>query len=146
MDSPISNDLTQREGDRFEVVFQSASAAPISTDAPRPLGEESGPNSEELLLAAVANCLASSLLFSLRKYGNEPGPIEAFAPATLVRNDEGRPRIGEMDVRIRLAAAASTLRPLPPAIDQFAGPCVGTQNLLAGSPFEFGSRTGTESC
>ena len=134
MDSPISIELTRREGYRFEVVFQSAGAAPLSTDAPRPLGKESGPNSEELLLAAVANCLAASLLFSLRKYGNEPGPIQAFATATLVRNDEGRPRIGAMDVRIRLGAAASTLRLLDRAIDQFEDHCVVTQSVRAGIP------------
>ena len=134
MDSPINIDLAQREGYRFEVVFRSAGAAPLCTDAPRPLGEESGPSSEELLLAAVANCLASSLLFSLRKYGNEPGPVEAFATATRVRNDEGRPRIGAMDVRIRLGAAAPAMRLLDRAVDQFEDHCVVTQSVRAAIP------------
>jgi organic hydroperoxide reductase OsmC/OhrA len=134
MDRPINIDLTQRDGYRFEVVFQSAGAAPLATDAPRPVGEESGPNSEELLLAAVANCLASSLLFSLRKYGNEPGPIEAFATATLVRNQEGLPRIGGIGVRIKLGAAASSMRLLDRAVDQFEDHCVVTESVRTGIP------------
>lgn len=134
MGNPISIDLTQREGYRFEVVFQSAGAAPLWTDAPRPLGEESGPNSEELLLAAVANCLAASLLFALRKYGNEPGPIEAVATATLVRNDEGRARIGAMDVWLKLGVAATTMRLLQRAVDQFEDHCVVTQSVRTGIP------------
>lgn len=134
MDSPISIELTQREGYRFEVAFQSAGVAPLATDAPRPLGEESGPNSEELLLAAVANCLAASLLFSLRKYGNEPGPIEAVAAATLVRNEQGRSRVGSIDVRIRLGVAASTMRLLDRAVDQFEDHCVVTQSVRAAIP------------
>jgi hypothetical protein len=42
-----------------------------------------------LLATAVANCLSASLLFAMRKFRNEPGPLRTHAAAWLARNDQG---------------------------------------------------------
>ncbi len=51
----------------------------LVTDEPAPLGGAAGPNPSRLLGAAVANCLAASLPFAMRKFGNEPPSLTADA-------------------------------------------------------------------
>ena len=58
-----------------------------------------------MLVAAVANCLSASLLFSLRKFKNTPGTLVAHAQAELGRNDEGRLRVGRIGVTLELPEA-----------------------------------------
>jgi organic hydroperoxide reductase OsmC/OhrA len=129
-------ELHQQADYRFEVGFQSAHAAALTTDAAPPLGAASGPNSEELLLAAVGNCLSASLLFSLRKFKNEPGPMHTRAQATLVRNPQGRLRVGGIEVEIKLGVPAAGLKMLDRSLAQFEDFCVVTQSVRAGIPVE----------
>jgi uncharacterized OsmC-like protein len=49
-------------GFKFEIDF--GDAGQVFSDEPPPLGEGDGPNPSRLLAAAVANCLAASLLFA----------------------------------------------------------------------------------
>jgi organic hydroperoxide reductase OsmC/OhrA len=125
-------DLVQRDGYRFEIDFRAPGVAPLLTDASPPLGTGAGPDSEALLVAAVANCLAASLCFALRKFGNRPQPLRARGRTSLVRNAQGRPRIGRIDVEIELGDPAAGLRLLERALALYEDFCVVTQSVRAG--------------
>ncbi|MGM9488289.1 OsmC family protein [Ideonella sp. YS5] len=71
--------LVQQADYRFEARFDNPALPALVTDEPAPLGRDAGPNPARLLGTAVANCLAASLLFSLRKFKNHVEPLRAFA-------------------------------------------------------------------
>jgi uncharacterized OsmC-like protein len=132
IDSPIHVTLEQESDYAFRVVFDDTALAPLLTDEPSPLGHDRGPNPSRMLLAAVANCMAASLLFSLRKYRNTPGALKARISATPQRNDDGRWRIATARVELQLADAAADLQQLPRILQQFEDFCVVTQSVRAG--------------
>ena len=136
MDEATAVELELRDAYRFAVRFGPDGAAALLTDLSPPLGTAAGPDSEQLLVAAVANCLSSSLLFSLRKFRNEAVPMRTTADATLSRNAQGRLRVAGIEVAIRLGVAASTLRQLDRALAQFEDFCVVTQSVRAAIPVE----------
>lgn len=136
MDPANNVTLVLREAYRFAVDFGQPGAATLLTDLNPPLGTGVGPDSEQLLVAAVANCLSSSLLFSLRKFRNEAVPMRTTADATLSRNAQGRLRVAGIEVAIRLGVAAATLRQLDRALAQFEDFCVVTQSVRAAIPVE----------
>ena len=104
------------------------------TDSTAPVGQGSGPDSEKLLVAAVANCLSASLLFSLRKFNNEAVAMQTIASVQLVRNEHARLRMGSIHVEIQLGVPAGALKHLDRAIAQFEGFCVVTQSVRAAIP------------
>lgn len=128
--------LVLHDAYRFAVDFGQPGAAAFLTDVKPPLGTGAGPDSEQLLVAAVANCLSSSLLFSLRKFRNEAVPMRTTADATLSRNVQGRLRVAGIKVAIRIGVAGSTLRQLDRALAQFEDFCVVTQSVRAAIPVE----------
>ena len=99
---------------RFEVAFGIPGVPRLVTDSTAPLGQGAGPDSEQLLVAAVANCLSASLLFSLRKFKNEAVPMQTTASARLVRNEQARLRMGSIQVEIRPGVPAGELKPPRP--------------------------------
>jgi organic hydroperoxide reductase OsmC/OhrA len=125
-------ELVQLSGYRFEVHFTNTDLPVLMTDEQAPLGSSSGPNPARLLGTAVANCLAASLLFSLRKFGNEPGPLQVHATVSLERNPQGRMRVSRIGVEIRLGVAAATLQHADRALAQFEDFCIVTQSVRAG--------------
>jgi organic hydroperoxide reductase OsmC/OhrA len=134
MDPANTVALVLQEGYRFAVDFEQPGVAALVTDARPPLGMGAGPDSEKLLVAAVANCLSSSLVFSLRKFRNERFHLCTTADATLSRNAQGRLRVAGIEVVIRLGVPASTLRQLGRALAQFEDFCVVTQSVRAAIP------------
>ena len=126
--------LEQVEDYEFRVRFDGTSIADLVTDEPAPLGHDAGPNPGRLLLVAVANCLAASLLFALRKFRNTPAPVKARARARMARNDDGRWRITAMEVDLQLADAAAALQHLDRALAQFEEFCIVTASVRAGVP------------
>ncbi len=123
--------LTQQQGYAFLVDFGD-DIADLLTDEPAPLGAGPGPNPSRLLLAAIANCLSASLVFALRKFKNQPGPLRAEIVGELVRNAEGRWRIPKAEVKIHLAEAPGALEHLDRVLDQFEQFCVVTQSVRDG--------------
>ena len=88
---------------RFAATFPDLEhAAAITTDEAAPLGAGAGPNPAALLAAAVANCLAASLVLCLRKARVEPSAVAADAVAHIARNEKGRLRIDAVDVELSL--------------------------------------------
>ncbi len=129
-------ELDLQEHYRFSVRFDDPALPVLVTDEPPPLGAGAGPNPARLLGAAVANCLAASLLFALRKFGNEPGAVHATAAVTLARNEQGRLRVPAIRVDIQLGVPAQALKRLDRALEQFEEFCVVTQSVRAGIAVE----------
>lgn len=125
-------ELTQQTDYRFEVRFDDPSIPPLLTDEPSPLGGGRGPNPARLLGAAVANCLAASLLFAMRKFGNRPDPVRASATVSLVRNAASRLRIGRIGVDLHLGVRAAELKSVERVLSQFEEFCIVTQSVRAG--------------
>ncbi len=117
------------EGFKFEIDF--GSAGQILTDEPPPLGDGEGPNPSRLLAAAVANCLAASLLFAIRKFKEDPGQVSAQVRGDLERQ-EGRWRISKLSVELNLGTEAMTIPHLERALSQFENFCVVTQSVRQG--------------
>lgn len=103
----------------------------ILTDEPEPLGDGEGPNPMRMLAASVANCLAASLMFAIRKFKEEPGEVTATVTGEPVRVD-GRWRVEHMQVSIHLGNEAGDIEHLQRAIDQFEDFCVVTQSVREG--------------
>jgi organic hydroperoxide reductase OsmC/OhrA len=126
--TPQSVRLTQRRDYQFDVDF-GAAIAPLLTDEPAPLGSGQGPSPDQLLAAAVGNCLSASLLFSLRKYKQQPEPISAEVSVETGRNAENRLRIRAINVVLTLGQPAAALQHLDRALAQFEDFCTVTQSV-----------------
>jgi uncharacterized OsmC-like protein len=132
----ITVELVQQADYRFEISFDNPALPQLITDEPAPLGGDVGPNPTQLLATAVANCLAVSLLYSLRRFNNRAEPLRAVAALTLTRNAQWRIRIGRIEVDLHLSAAASELRLLDRVLGQFEDFCTVTQSVRAGIPID----------
>lgn len=126
--------LAQVADYEFRVRFDSTELPELTTDEPPPLGRGGGPNPSLLLLAGVANCLAASLLFALRKFRDSPGKLQAKARARMTRNEQKRWRIAGIEVELQLADAATALPHLERALAQFEDFCIVTESVRAGIP------------
>ena len=131
MNDTVSVTITQEDKFRFTVDFGDA-IAPLLTDEAPPLGEGAGPAPTHMLLAAVANCLSASLLFALRKFRNTPGRLVTHATAELVRNEQGRLRVGHIHADIQLAEAGTAHASLERILAQFENFCVVTESVRHG--------------
>lgn len=135
-ESQFTIELVQQADYRFEAHFDNPALPPLVTDEAAPLGGDAGPNPSRLLGTAVANCLAASLLFSLRKFKNQPEPLRAVATVQIARNADKRLRITHIGVDLHLGVAASALSMLDRVLAQFEEFCVVTQSVRAGIPVD----------
>jgi len=136
MEGDFTIELVQQSGYRFEARFDDAAVPALVTDERAPLGSDAGPNPSRLLATAVANCLAASLLFAMRKFGNEPGPLRAVATVSITRNAEKRLRIGRIAVDLHLGVMASDVAMLDRILGQFEEFCIVTQSIRAAIPVD----------
>lgn len=125
----FSVELRLLDGYKFEIDF--GEAGQLFSDETPPLGEGTGPNPSRLLAAAVANCLAASLLFAVRKFKEDPGQVKAVVHGELERQD-GRWRIGKLQVELQLGHNAVEIPHLERALSQFENFCVVTQSVRQG--------------
>jgi organic hydroperoxide reductase OsmC/OhrA len=139
----IELSLEQVEDYEFRVRFDGTAMPDLTTDETSPLGGEKGPNPSRLLAAGVANCLAASLLFALRKFKNSPGRLAAKVRATLTRNEHGRLRITHMAVDLQLADAASAFEHADRALAQFEDFCIVTESVRQGITVDVNVRDAT---
>lgn len=126
--------LSLESGLQFRVEFALPGAPSITTDAMPPLGLGHGPDSERLLMAAVATCLSASLAFALRKYKNAEMPMQTSAQAWLAPNEQGRLRMHSMVVDMRLGVPADTIRFLERALAQYQDFCTVTASIRRAFP------------
>lgn len=133
-DDRIEIELRQQQDYRFEARFPDTAIAPLVTDEPAPLGGGTGPGPTRLLTTAVANCLSASLLFAMRKYKNEPGPIRTHATAWFARNESNRLRVDRIEVEMHLGIAADAVHQLERILAQYEDFCVVTQSVRPAIP------------
>ena len=134
--------LTQGSDYAFRIHFDDTAIPDLVTDEPAPLGGDAGPNPSRLLVTAVANCLAASLLFSLHKFRNTPATLTARARARLGRNEAKRLRVEHIDVSIALPEAAGTYQHLERLLAQFEDFCVVTESVRRGIAVDVSVRDG----
>ncbi|WP_349306748.1 OsmC family protein [Chitinivorax sp. B] len=125
--------LTQQHDYQFLIDFGEP-VPTLLTDESAPLGQDAGPDPTRLLATAVANCLAASLLFALRKFKNQPEPIQAKATVTMTRNLTNRLRIGDIAVELQIGQQAVDVAQLDRILGQFEDFCVVTQSVRQGLP------------
>ncbi len=125
----FSVQLTLVEGYKFLVDF--GDMGQLFSDEPEPLGLGEGPNPARLLAASVANCLAASLVFAIRKFKEDPGTVSATVKGALERQ-EGRWRIGNLNVVLKLGNSSDAMPHLERALAQFENFCVVTQSVRQG--------------
>jgi len=114
---------------RFEIDF--SGCGKIVADEGPPLGDGAGPNPAHLLAAAVGNCLAATLLFSIRKFKEDPGLVTAKVKATLDR--EGKYlRVVHIAVELQLGNHGESIPHLQRALAQFEDFCTVTQSVRKG--------------
>lgn len=123
--------LSRQQDYRFNVQFDLAGVPDLQLDEPPPLGAGAGPNASRLLAAAVANCLSASLLFCLGKFKQDPQGITAHVTGKMVRNEQGRLRVGGIAVHIRLEQAVDRLAHCAGQFEEF---CVVTDSVRNGIP------------
>jgi len=120
--------LRQQSGYRFTTHFTDA-MPDLACDLPPPLGEGAGPSPEQLLAAAVGNCLSASLVFSLSKFKQDPAPLSTEVTAVEGRNERNRLRIQRLQVRIRLGKPAAELEHLDRVMATFEDFCTVTASV-----------------
>jgi uncharacterized OsmC-like protein len=121
--------LNRERGYQFLVDWAVVGVGDTLVDEPKPLGEGAGPGPSKLLAAAVADCLASSLLFCLTKARIEVQSLEATARGTIRRNEDGHLRIAAIDVILRPAVAEPDLPRMKRCIDKFEDYCTVTGSI-----------------
>ena len=84
----------------FYVDFGLDGVGPFIMDEPKPVGNDLGPSASKVLAAAMGNCLTASLLFCLQKARAEVGDIETRVEGKMMRNENGRWRINEVNIEI----------------------------------------------
>jgi len=75
--------------------------APVWTDDPDPVGSQAGPSTPAMLAMAVGHCLSASLVETLRHAGIHVKELRTEAISVVAPNDEGLPRIKQINVSIR---------------------------------------------
>ncbi|HJV05982.1 OsmC family protein [Paludibacterium denitrificans] len=141
MSESVTVTLTQKDNYQFVVDFGDALPT-LLADEPPPLGEGTGPAPTHMLLAAVANCLSASLLFSLRKFKQDPGQLTATATCDIGRNAENRLRVLGIRVEMTLAKPADSMEHLDRILTQFEAFCTVSQSVQAGVPVSIGVTDG----
>lgn len=142
MSETISVTITQQTDYRFVVDF-GADMPQLLADEPAPLGTGTGPKPDQVLLAAVGNCLSASLLFALRKFKQDPAGITTTATCTVDRNEDNRLRIQKIHAEIALGADGAQLEHLDRVLSQFEAFCTVSQSVQAGIPITVGVTDGT---
>lgn len=123
-------------GYQFVAEFNDIPSAPsILFDEPEPLGDNRAPNAAAVLGAAVGNCLAASLAFCLRRARADLQDLTAHVTTHVVRNEQGRFRVGGIDVELTpvLGAGDGTAK-LDRCESLFEDFCIVTASVKHGIP------------
>ncbi len=128
--------LTQEEGYRFAVEMDRPEWALVVDEAP-PLGQGAGPNPARLLAVAVGHCLASSLLFCLRKARVAGARVRAVVTAAIRRNARGRWRVSGLQVALVVDGVDPAQQGAVGRCQQvFEDYCIVTESVRHGVPVD----------
>lgn len=124
----------RRLGDfRFLIDF-GAGIPQLQADDTAPLGAGEEPSPDQLLLAAVANCLSSSLFFALREFKQDAGNITTTVTARIDRNEDKRLRLQETAVVVQPGKRGDEVQHLDRILSQFESFCTVTESVRRGIP------------
>ena len=101
-------------------------------DETKPDGEGSGPNPTRLLSAAVGHCMSSSLIYCLKKARIPVQNIETTVTTNLYRNENGRLRIKDIDLKIDLKVNDEYKTRIKRCLTLFEDYCTVTQSIRKG--------------
>ncbi len=133
MSSEPSVRLVQQADYQF-AIYYNEDRDPIYGDEPPPLGRSQGATPSQFLLAGVANCLTDSLLFALRKFKQNPEPIETKAHCEIGRNAQNRLRILAIYVDIQIGVPGATVENIDRVLSQFQDFCTVSSSVSLGIP------------
>lgn len=126
--------LQRETGFHFRVRFRDGRIPELFTDEPPPLGDGTGPSATALLAAAIANCLAASLLYCLHRAHLEPAALAAEADVTLHRNEQGRLRVHGVRVTLAPSVDDDTRARMARCLEVFESFCTVTESVRQGFP------------
>ena len=138
MTQPVTHDrsfqisLTLGEGYEMAADFGLPGVPPLLLDEPAPLGDAHGPNAARVLASAVGNCLASSLLFCLRKARVDVHELRVTVDGTMTRNERGRLRIAQLQVRLEPVVPAEQRDRMARCLELYEDFCLVTQSVRQG--------------
>lgn len=123
--------MEQIDGYEFRVRFDREQFAELHLGEPPPLGRDTAPNAARILAAAIGNCLSASLVFCLTRAGHPLHGIHSDVRVQIVRNEDKRLRIGQVDVTLhpRIAAESAALARCLGSFEDF---CIVTQSVRQG--------------
>ena len=131
MSESIFTKLVLIQGYKFKAEFDQA-IPDLIVDELEPLGENAGPNPTRLLSVAVGHCLSSSLLYCLSRARIKAKNLETTIKSIQERNNEGRLRIGRLEVQVRLDVDEKDKDRVPRCLDIFEKYCTVTQSVIKG--------------
>lgn len=123
--------LTHRGGYQFDVAFDDVERT-LHLDEMPPLGEAAGPNPARLLASALGHCLSASFLYCVGRQRIAVSSMETAVEGTMVRNENGRLRIGELRVKLAPRFESAEQARLARCLDLFEDFCVVTQSVRQG--------------
>ncbi len=118
----------------FRVKFDKPQYSELVLDEPEPIGHDVGPNATRVLSAAVGNCLAASLLFCLQRSKQSVNAIRSEVTAQSKRNQEGRWRVAQLDVKLIFQAPESDENRVNRCLEIFENYCIVTSSIRQGIP------------
>jgi uncharacterized OsmC-like protein len=124
------------DGYKFEVEFAPEAAGRLTTDEGAPLGGGEGPTPNDLVAAAVGNCLAASLVMCLQKSRATIQDLAADVELKVGRNEKGRLRIQGIDVRLRPTLGPDDGPKMDRCRGMFEQFCTVTESVRQGIPVE----------
>lgn len=149
-ESNVVVELRQQDRYRFSVDFRLPNAPLLEVDEDPPLGKNSGPDPSRLLAAAVAHCMASSLIFCLEKSRIDLRGLSARAKAYFGRNEENRLRIVRIDLEMDADIPEKDRARVDKCKSIFEKFCTVSQSVQSGIPIHFSvnmhQRGGIDKC
>lgn len=124
--------LELEKGYRFRVKFDMENLASLILDEPPPLGEAAGPNASRILSTAVGKCLAASLTYCLRRSRAEVKKMSAEVTTTISRNEKGRLRVTDINVKLTPSVGEEDQPKLERCIGLFEDFCTVSQSVKNG--------------
>jgi uncharacterized OsmC-like protein len=106
--------------------------ADFVVDETKPDGEGAGPNPTRLLSTAVGHCMSSSLIFCLKKARIPVQDLSTTVETNLYRNENGRLRIQNIDVKIDLKVSKENEKRVGRCLSLFEDYCTVTQSIRKG--------------
>lgn len=128
----ISISVDRIQDMEFRVKFDKPIYQDLMLDEPPPAGNDRAANPTRLLAAAVGGCLSASLLFSALKLRLNIQGMHANVGVEHTRNEQGRLRIGKIDVEITPTIADPDPHKLQRCLDMFEDYCTVTQSVRKG--------------